>query len=97
MKTATVNIRINEDVKLQAEKILEEIGLTRATAIDIFYRQIILNKGLPFTLSTTPQVLARDMMSEEELHSLLATGYEEARRGEGEALDAVVNRLKAEL
>ncbi|MCT7866688.1 MAG: type II toxin-antitoxin system RelB/DinJ family antitoxin, partial [Lactobacillus iners] len=41
-KKANVNVRIQENIKQQAEQILETIGITRATAIDMFYRQIIL-------------------------------------------------------
>ena len=40
-KTANVNVRIQENIKQQAEQILDTIGIPRATAIDIFYRQII--------------------------------------------------------
>ncbi|MDO4665512.1 MAG: type II toxin-antitoxin system RelB/DinJ family antitoxin [Actinomycetaceae bacterium] len=36
MKIASVNARINEDVKAEAEHILEAMGISRATAIDIF-------------------------------------------------------------
>ena len=43
IKTANVNVRIQENIKKQAEEILKTIGISRATAIDIFYRQIILN------------------------------------------------------
>ena len=41
IKTATVNVRIQENVKVEAKAILKKLGLTRATAIDLFYRQII--------------------------------------------------------
>ena len=36
IKTATVNVRIQENVKVEAEEILKKLGLTRATAIDLF-------------------------------------------------------------
>lgn len=36
IKTATVNVRIQENVKVEAEAILKKLGLTRATAIDLF-------------------------------------------------------------
>ena len=55
-KTASVNVRIEENVKNQAENILETLGIPRATAIDMFYRQIILNNGIPFPL-TIPKEL----------------------------------------
>ena len=50
IKTATVNVRIQENVKVEAEEILKKLGLTRATAIDLFYRQIIMHNGIPFPL-----------------------------------------------
>lgn len=34
IKTATVNVRIQENVKVEVEGILKKLGLTRATAID---------------------------------------------------------------
>lgn len=50
IKTATVNVRIQENIKVEAEAILKKLGLTRATAIDLFYRQIIMHNGIPFPL-----------------------------------------------
>ncbi len=47
-KTAYVNVRVDEDIKLQTEAILDQLGINMSTAIDIFLSQIILNDGLPF-------------------------------------------------
>jgi len=68
MKTASVNVRIQENIKEQAEKILSQIGLSRAVAIDLFYRQIIMNNGIPFSLTVPQKQLSiRETMTEEEL------------------------------
>ena len=67
MKTASVNVRIQENIKEEAEKILSQIGLSRVVAIDLFYRQIIMNNGIPFSLTVSnQQVPIRDTMSEEK-------------------------------
>ena len=58
LNTANVNVRIQENIKHQSEQILETIGVPRATAIDMFYRQIILNNGIPFLL-TIPWIPSR--------------------------------------
>ena len=50
IKTATVNVRIQENIKVEAEAILKKLGLTRATAIDLVYRQIIMHNGIPVPL-----------------------------------------------
>jgi DNA-damage-inducible protein J len=47
-KTATARARIEPEVKIEAEQILEECGLSPSEAIGLFYRQVILRHGLPF-------------------------------------------------
>lgn len=47
-KTAMIRARTSEETKTKAEEILKETGLNPSEAINIFYKQIILNKGLPF-------------------------------------------------
>lgn len=48
LKTATARARIRPEIKKEAEKILHNLGLSISTAFDLYYRQIILNHGLPF-------------------------------------------------
>ena len=47
-KTATVRARIEPDLKNTAEKIFRELGLSTTQAINLFYKQVELRKGLPF-------------------------------------------------
>ena len=47
-KTDYINTRIDPDVKRGGEAILSRIGLKPSEAITMFYRQIIMHKGLPF-------------------------------------------------
>jgi len=49
-KTAAVHSRINENIKSEAEEILLALGINHSEAINLFYRQIILRNGIPFTL-----------------------------------------------
>ena len=37
-KTATLNIRVNPDVKENAERVLEQLGIPMATAIDMYLK-----------------------------------------------------------
>ena len=48
MPKANVNVKIDSDVKQLATQLLERMGLDQTTAIDIFFRQIISEKRLPF-------------------------------------------------
>ena len=51
IKAASVSVRIDANIKTQAEAILQKLGISRATAIDMFYRQIIMQNGIPFPLT----------------------------------------------
>ena len=48
MAKANVNVKIDSDVKELATQLLKRMGLDQTTAIDMFYRQIIVEQGLPF-------------------------------------------------
>ena len=47
---ATINIRIDEELKKQSEKIFEEIGLGMTSALTIFLKAVVRNNGIPFPL-----------------------------------------------
>lgn len=47
-KSANLYARIEPDVKEQAENILKALGISASNAITMFYKQIILQNGLPF-------------------------------------------------
>lgn len=47
-KTATLSIRIEPKIKSQAEKIFAQLGLTMTDAVNVFFRQCIRDKALPF-------------------------------------------------
>ena len=47
---ANINVRIDENIKREAESIFEQLGLNASTAINIFYKQVIRTKSIPFEL-----------------------------------------------
>ena len=50
MKDSIVTARIDSEIKKEAEDILKRLGLNSSTAIGLFYKNVIINKGLPFKL-----------------------------------------------
>jgi DNA-damage-inducible protein J len=50
MKSSSINVRIDQQLKINAEEILEQIGLTASDAVRILYKQVCLHHGLPFEL-----------------------------------------------
>lgn len=50
-KTAFVRARMEPSIKKKAEMVLSKIGISPSEAINIFYRRIANDKGIPFSLS----------------------------------------------
>ena len=50
MSTTNLNIRTDRDVKEKAEKIFNELGLNMTSAVNIFLRTAIRERGIPFEL-----------------------------------------------
>ena len=49
---AQINIRIDDNLKEQAEILFEELGLNMSTAFNVFIRQSIRQGGIPFEITT---------------------------------------------
>lgn len=81
-KTANLYARIEPDVKEQAEKILDALGIPASNAINMFYKQIVLHRGIPFEL-TLPAEIPNDIsrMSEAEFHAEIEKGIRDVEAG----------------
>jgi DNA-damage-inducible protein J len=47
-KTATINMRVNPEIKADAESIFSSLGMTLTEAINIFLHKSVIEGGLPF-------------------------------------------------
>ena len=81
-KTANLYARIEPELKEQAEAILSALGIPASNAIGMFYKQIVLQKGLPFSVKL-PDNRPLDMskLTEEQFDAELQAGYEAAAAG----------------
>jgi DNA-damage-inducible protein J len=48
MASTHIHVRIDENTKLEAQRILSEMGLDMSTAVNMFFKQIITKNGFPF-------------------------------------------------
>ena len=54
MATSLVQIRVDEDLKAQAAKIYENLGIDISTAIRIFLKRSVMVGGIPFSMTLYP-------------------------------------------
>lgn len=87
-KSATLNLRVDPDVKQAAESVLSQLGLSMSTAIDIFLRQVALTGSIPFkvALSEAPRAVDADAMGDAELREKILSSLAEIDAGKGISL-----------
>ena len=69
MPASVLSVRVDSDVKESFARLCEELGMTSSVAVNMFMRQMVRDRSLPFTPSlraTEPQegVLPRDAIVE---------------------------------
>lgn len=70
-KTATLNLRVNPDVKKQAEEVLDRLGIPMSTVIYMYLNQIGMTQGIPFavTIPKAPMSINADALSADEIQN----------------------------
>ena len=53
-ETKTLNLRVDADLKRQAETIFADLGIPTSTAINMFLRTVVRYGGIPFDLRISP-------------------------------------------
>ena len=52
-ETTNINIRMDKALKEQAESLLSELGMNMTTAFNIFLRQTLRERAIPFQISAS--------------------------------------------
>ena len=94
-KSANLYARIEPEIKEQAESILSALGIPVSNAINMFYKQIILQRGIPFELKL-PQEKMMDMskLTEQELDGELDKGYQDVLTGRTKPAGEVFEEIR---
>lgn len=79
MKTAAINARIAPELKSDVESILSRLGVTTTQAITMYFEQIRMNKGLPFSVKI-PNEETLQAMREAETGDLAPLDLEQMRK-----------------
>ena len=78
-KTANVTARIQPEIKQQAEKVLEQLGIPVSVLIDSLYRQIIMTNSIPYSFSV-PSLQTRDTMTAVQFDEIMSNGLSDEHR-----------------
>ena len=83
MATVSAQIRIDADVKAQSMALFQNLGLDLSTAVNVFLRQCLIHRGLPFRVreQESQRPLHRADLSEAALERELEKGLEDLSVG----------------
>jgi DNA-damage-inducible protein J len=65
-RTAMINARTEQELKKDVEGILKTLGLSTTEAINIFFRQVKLRRGLPFPVEIPNEETMRTFRDSEK-------------------------------
>ncbi len=80
-KTANVTARVEPEIKQKTESIMGQFGISASSAINMFYRQIILTNSISLPISMSSAPIARDEMDEDAFNAYMQRGYNAAIAG----------------
>lgn len=83
-KTINVNIRIDEELKKQAEQLFSELGMNMTTAFNVFIRQSIRTGGIPFEITTRKDDFYNDYNQQ-----ILKKSIESLEQGNGKVRELI--------
>ena len=92
MDTKSVNVlaRVEPEVKEQAESILSKLGVPASVVINMLYKQIIMTKSIPFSLSLPKEPSTLDSMTTEEFNSIMEMGLLQAKSDQSRPVSDVI-------
>ena len=94
MSTATLQIRVEDNLKEQAVALFERLGLDLPTAVRIFLKKSVLENGVPFEIKDKPRVSTRGL---EALYALNADAVRNGKAGlTEEEIEEEINAAHAE-
>lgn len=71
-KSAMIRARTEPGLKAEAEKIFRKLGLSCSEAINLFFAQVTLRKGIPFDIELPNKTTLKAMKDVEEGKALNA-------------------------
>ena len=94
--TTNLNVRVDEELKRQAESIFTELGMNLSTAMNLFLRSAVRYGGIPFDLKVPQKPIGLESISKTELDTKLEAGLASMKAGKGRPAKEFFNDLERE-
>jgi len=81
-KSSSIFARVEPELKQKAETILNELGIPMSNAINIFLKQVVMQRGIPFEIKLSSQEpVSIGTIDEAAIDAELEKGYTDMKKG----------------
>ena len=94
-RTSNVFARVEPEIKEQAERVLDQLGIPMSNAVGMFLRQVVFQQGIPFEMKLPKKApLAYGSLTKEQFDAEIGKGMEDIREGRVYSADAVEEEMR---
>ncbi|MBU7005101.1 type II toxin-antitoxin system RelB/DinJ family antitoxin [Phosphitispora fastidiosa] len=94
-KSSNLYIRVEPDVKEQAEKVFNGLGISMSNAVGLFLKQVVINQAIPFDLKLAPsKIKSFDSLTEAELDTEIEKGFTDYLANKGRPVKEVFSDIR---
>jgi len=73
---SSVQVRLDETLKKDAEAVFDNLGVDAPTAIRIFFKKVVATRSIPFTLDESPYAFTKE--EEQEILNACDPNHEDS-------------------
>lgn len=94
-RTSNITVRIESEIKQQAEQVLGQLGIPMSNAVGLFLRQVILQQGIPFDVKLPQNKLLQiENLSEQQFNLEIEKGFKDLTEGRFSTADRVAEKME---
>ena len=97
--TTNLSIRIDRDLKEEADQLFNALGMNLTTAITVFVRQAVRQKKIPFEITLYPEKEGKENIMKDAMAATERIWQNSVRNGTDkltmEEIDAVISETRA--
>lgn len=96
-RTSNVFARVEPEVKEEAERILDQLGIPMSNAVGMFLRQVVLQRGIPFEMKLPKrEPVSFAALTKEQADAELEKGMDDIKAGRTYSADSILAELNRE-
>ena len=95
VEKSNLNVRLEPGLKEQAEAVLGQLGIPLSDAVNIFLKQVVMHRGIPFDVKLpATKLLEVSSLTDEELDAELEKGYADFVQGNSKSVETVFSEIR---